>query len=421
MLKEFKILTNNFSFKGLKAEIQTFEGILHRLTHIKSYRMERSGIIGKEEIRETVFFVMFGQEQLRQPEEFIVKNDKFFSNLNGKTLTIADLPGIKKEIGEIFDAHVPLEDRTKTPEQHGAELIERNKIHAENEVKQAEINKQKAIEKERVKKEYGYLLQSDGNISSRLLATKNIRRELDNEFPGHKFSITSETFAGGDAIDVRWEDGVTEPEVREIIGKYQEGHFDGMTDMYNYSYNPFNDLFGGAKYVHANRKLTNERFIEVGKEMGYDVVFNDYKMIVDGEIAQHDGSKVDKVRTETYSRSFYEKPAANKKIEVTAGEINTSNGSIEIRENVEKDGIEIKFASKPEAEVIAKLKMNGFRWSHVHKVWYKKASANARIFAESLIKQNNSNKNGNTEEGLITQENQTFETNLQGESRQEQI
>lgn len=45
---------------------------------------------------------------------------------------------------------------------------------------------------------------------------------------------------------------------------------------------------------------------------------------------------------------------------------------VEITYNEEKNGIEVKFNTKPDQEVINDLKVNGFRWHRVKKVWYAK-------------------------------------------------
>lgn len=66
---------------------------------------------------------------------------------------------------------------------------------------------------------------------------------------------------------------------------------------------------------------------------------------------------------------------------------NTTNGDVTIRENAEKQGIEIYFAAKPSAEVIAKIKANGWRWAKFNKCWYKKASPAAMEFAKQFVNQ----------------------------------
>ena len=44
--------------------------------------------------------------------------------------------------------------------------------------------------------------------------------------------------------------------------------------------------------------------------------------------------------------------------------------------NTEKNGIELKFDSKPSAEILSKIKEVGFRWSNKQKIWYAKQSNN---------------------------------------------
>lgn len=72
-------------------------------------------------------------------------------------------------------------------------------------------------------------------MSTHAHASKLIRADLKKAFPKVKFSVRSRTYSGGDSIDVRWIDGPSAKDVDAIIGVYQEGHFDGMTDSYNYT------------------------------------------------------------------------------------------------------------------------------------------------------------------------------------------
>lgn len=87
--------------------------------------------------------------------------------------------------------------------------------------------------------------------SSQAMAADAIRTELKQAFPGVKFSVTSEGYSMGDSVNIKWEDGPTTDQVEAITGKYQYGHFDGMTDMYEYS-NDRSDI-PQSKYVFENR------------------------------------------------------------------------------------------------------------------------------------------------------------------------
>ena len=85
---------------------------------------------------------------------------------------------------------------------------------------------------------------------------KEIRKELKQNFPGIKFKVVSDNFAGGDSVNVSWIDGPTSDRVDLITKKYQYGHFDGMQDMYEYS-NSRDDI-PQAKYVQTNREMSDE-------------------------------------------------------------------------------------------------------------------------------------------------------------------
>jgi hypothetical protein len=94
-----------------------------------------------------------------------------------------------------------------------------------------------------------------GEYASAKAGAANIRIQLKRAFPGIKFSVTSEVYSGGDSINIKWAMGPTGREVEAITGRYQEGSFNGMEDIYeNNRENVWPELFGGAKYVSENRE-----------------------------------------------------------------------------------------------------------------------------------------------------------------------
>jgi hypothetical protein len=96
--------------------------------------------------------------------------------------------------------------------------------------------------------------RQDSKKSDHALAAANIRRELKAAFPGIKFSVRSDSYSGGDSVDICWELGPTSREVEAITGKYQEGTFNGMIDLYEYdSDRSWTAKYGSAKYVHCQR------------------------------------------------------------------------------------------------------------------------------------------------------------------------
>lgn len=93
-------------------------------------------------------------------------------------------------------------------------------------------------------------------LSSHAAAAKAIREELKKEFPGVSFSVTSESFSMGNSVHISWTDGAIREQVEKFTGKYQYGHFDGMTDMYEYT-NSRDDI-PQAKYIQESRSMSKE-------------------------------------------------------------------------------------------------------------------------------------------------------------------
>lgn len=63
---------------------------------------------------------------------------------------------------------------------------------------------------------------------------KFVRKALKEHFPKQKFSVRSETYAGGASINVRWTNGVPESDVRAVVNQFKGADFDGMVDMKTY-------------------------------------------------------------------------------------------------------------------------------------------------------------------------------------------
>lgn len=105
-------------------------------------------------------------------------------------------------------------------------------------------------------KAYKAELKANPIKSSSANCATAIREELKKEFPTVKFSVKSSNFAGGDSVDITWENGPIVQDVESITRKYQYGRFDGMTDSYEYS-NSREDL-PQSKYVQTRREINEE-------------------------------------------------------------------------------------------------------------------------------------------------------------------
>lgn len=93
-------------------------------------------------------------------------------------------------------------------------------------------------------------------VTQAALAAKSIRKELKEHFPHVKFSVKSENYAGGNGVNISWDNGVTDKVIKNIVDKYQYGHFNGMEDIYEYS-NTIEDL-PQVKFVFTRRIITQD-------------------------------------------------------------------------------------------------------------------------------------------------------------------
>jgi hypothetical protein len=59
---------------------------------------------------------------------------------------------------------------------------------------------------------------------------KLLRTQLAKNFPGVKFSVKTEKYAGGASIDITWTDGPAEKEVKKVSDAFSGSGFDGMAD-----------------------------------------------------------------------------------------------------------------------------------------------------------------------------------------------
>ena len=60
------------------------------------------------------------------------------------------------------------------------------------------------------------------------------------------------------------------------------------------------------------------------------------------------------------------------------------SGGIEVRKNEEKNGIEIRFPSKPDQNILEQLKRHGFRWSSFQGIWWNRYTEQGWQFANAL-------------------------------------
>ncbi len=95
------------------------------------------------------------------------------------------------------------------------------------------------------------------NKSEVARCASEIKQVLKKEYPEIKFSVRSESYSGGNSVNVSYKMGLNVPSPKEIekkLSKYQYGHVDLMQDYYEIS-NSRDDI-PQTKYLFVNLEET---------------------------------------------------------------------------------------------------------------------------------------------------------------------
>lgn len=242
-----------------------------------------------------------------------------------------------------------------------------------------------------------------------------VRKALKSAFPGFKFSVRIDRYSGGSSIDIRWTDGPSTEEVDLVVKPFNCEHFDGMIDMRYHSSvwllpdgtvkgricegtvgsrgsvdchrdpkpHPDARLVSFHGGISTQRNYSNETDLLVAKEVeehtGYKIPIN-----INGEVDYNkrwDYYARDEFNSRRYDKSFYTKPESSKQASKLPSE---SFGELNVTYNEEKDGIELRFDSKPPDVVLGELKAAGWRWSRRGYFWYNRDNEASRGFVEYL-------------------------------------
>lgn len=154
---------------------------------------------------------------------------------------------------------IPEVDERSTPEEREAREKARLEADAKREQEGRERKLKVDAEVARLKALYPWAKPAD-KLSPHARAAANIREELHRAYPGIKFSVKSQSYSGGDSVNVYWVMGPTEKEVDAIISKYKDGYFDGMQDMHihdnSVEHAAVDAVLGSVKHVFGHREYT---------------------------------------------------------------------------------------------------------------------------------------------------------------------
>lgn len=87
-----------------------------------------------------------------------------------------------------------------------------------------------------------------------------LRKALKEAFPGVKFSVVGESYAGGASARVRYVDGPKVKDVEKVAKQFEAASFDGMIDLKSYHTSEYKgeEVYWGADYVFVNQEFSEE-------------------------------------------------------------------------------------------------------------------------------------------------------------------
>lgn len=234
---------------------------IESVTRTFNMMLQKYGVIGGNETESLVS--VFGLSALKNPAAVDLFNelgDRFEWSItrdNADDIAAA----FKAALPTAMDG-IPTEDNRRTPEAE-SERIDAS-IAAEEKRKAQAAEKSVNVEEiaAKLRARYPWAISQDQFKTGSARAAANLKKELTAAFPGVRFSVTSDTFSMGNSVTASYTDGPAFETVTDITGKYQNGHFNGMEDIYEYDRSAFgaavDSVLGRAKYVHADREYSDD-------------------------------------------------------------------------------------------------------------------------------------------------------------------
>jgi hypothetical protein len=190
---------------------------------------------------------------------------------------------------------------------------------------------------------------------------KLVRKQLKEEFPDCKFSVTKNEFSGGCSLTV-----IVKETPKSVYANDDK-------NIINYDISPYIEypelsIYGKELVIRVWEIINQYRY----SDCDYQIDYFDVNFYPSLNLGNYD---------ETVK--VVEKVKKSKRQEKN----NKNNNKFDIIENLEKNGIELYFEGKPSEDFRNMLKQFGFRWNRNKKCWYAKRDSDILIVFENLQNQ----------------------------------
>ena len=332
-----------------KREADQVAKAVDRLFNISSYRRELRGIYGRNE-DETTYLVIGEKYPVENPEIYKADLNEFLASLPP---VITDIQDVIRKAEFLFRKHIPTINKRETEERSRARQEKDNNI-------QEEWEQKRKSEHDAFISEWGKpekVMIPDGMMAVKLEITFDDSHPQSDYFAPHR-QIGSDLCLG-----LARKGPKTEKLARSVLAKYPE------LNKYKFAWHTENFSMGHGNYLiseHTGIRMNHgaydgRREVETRFEIRFDTYAKDmypYKNYTSAELMQ----------------SPNETDQAFQGADVT------------MRLNDEKEGVELKFTEKPPEEIMASLRIAGFRWSRPKRIWYAKQNERTIAFAERICR-----------------------------------
>ena len=330
-----------------KREAERVAKAVDRLFSINSYRRELRGIYGKTE-DETTYLVIGEKYPVENPELYKADLNEFLASLPP---VITDIQDVIRKAEFLFKKHIPTVNKRETEEQARARQEKENKIHEEWEQKRNTEHDDFISEWGKPEK----VAIPDGMMAVKLEITFDDSHPQSDYFAPHR-QIGSDLCLG-----LAQKGPKTERIARSILAKYPE------LNKYKFTWHVENYSMG-----HGNYLISEHTGIRM-KRGAYD--------------GRQEVETRFEIRFDTYAKEMY--PYKNYSPSDALQDSNDTGQAFQrmdvtMRLNDEKEGVELKFTEKPSEEIMASLRIAGFRWSRPKRLWYAKQNERTIAFAKKL-------------------------------------
>lgn len=395
-----RINGKQYTSNAAKDDLRKLTGAISQVIEIQAHVREISGTY--DDPYESISWHIGATDAggtMADPEGWARERDALLARIPDP-IKRTDIPGLIAEAKRIFQKHVPFLDKRETADQAAAMIAERNRQDAEYAAKRKAQETADQAADATTRAEYPHLQTcTQTGKNDRVTAGINMRAELARAFPGCSLSVRSETFAGGDALRVAWEDGPTVAHVDAITKRYAEQVHDCEADYWHAVSTPFTRNFGGVGYVSTFRDISpatikalipwgNARAAENADTNQYAALRMVEDLMGDTDLpagAVVTGAERRDEPAEEYSGEAYHwrvaftaptaatptaATTASATTEDTAANTGTARDGTFYSVERERDWTWIKFAQKPAADVLDDLRSLGARWGMKRSAWY---------------------------------------------------